>query len=183
MFFKLFPYALEAAVVKSYETVELAKDSLYYQSNETYYAQVTIRGLKDPLYIHNGHENIIIERAAATGWKATTKPWDPKTTYEMLANRTYRHTNISPSFLYRLQNISNASDCCGIESLINGSFPNLEYSYVDYLYFNKTDFCTPSFLTNFTEVSDKPEGLGFKLEPAHNTLYNLSLANITKICD
>ncbi len=100
----------------------------------------------------------------------------------MIKDRTYRHTEISPSFLMRLVNNTANSSCCGIESLVNGSFGVYDRSYVDYLFFNNQTICSDTDLYNYSSISDSVEADGFKLDIAHEDLYNVTDWRIAKVC-
>jgi len=160
--------------VNANASIRTEKGKMQYMINDTYSTDISIIGLKDPIYLFNHTINRIYPRRTITGWAATTPTWDEETALDMIRDRTYRHTEVSPSFLMRLVNDTSNSSCCGIESLINGSFGDFDRSYVDYLFFNQTPFCAGSGLYNYSGITDTIEAYGFKLDCAHEKLYNLS---------
>lgn len=101
--------------------------------------------------------------------------------------KTYKFEPQAPSFLMRLQNIVDSSDCCGIESIIYDDSDKLEHSYVDYCYFGQQ---CPGSVEDGTKELYHVEGISevggiypdFKLELYHITQYNLTANEITWVC-
>ncbi|MBN2458599.1 hypothetical protein JXB31_05725 [Candidatus Woesearchaeota archaeon] len=156
-------------------SISTRRDDFFFSVNDTFSVSLPISGLKDPIYLFNDSVNIITPRMTYTeGWKARTPVWDRNSTWAMLINRSYRHTSISPSFLMRLANNTNASDCCGIESFVNASYGDFNRSYVDYLFFNNLTICSELKVYNYTNISESIEGMWFKLDEVHDALYNMT---------
>jgi len=132
-------------------------------------------GFNDPLFINNRLKRQITVDDPGQ-WNATM------ITYQIL-NKTFRHSSMAPNYLMRLENDTHASVCCGMVSLLNGTLGN--YSYIDYLYFNKTDWC-PNALFNISDVWDDYRSHGFKIDGPHLFWYgfhdddeNATLINCT----
>jgi hypothetical protein len=161
------------------------KDDLDYFVNKTINTTIPLIGFKDPMYLFNNKFNIIKPRVVLTGWKASTRALNVTMTREMILNKTYIHTNISPSFLMRLVNDSRPSVCCGIESLVMSS-SDIDRSYVDYLYFNNdtASICSSTCLYNYTGLSDHPAIKWFKLDVQHEEKYGIKVPGdrIGKVC-
>jgi hypothetical protein len=161
------------------------KDNMQYLINKTINTTISIIGFKDPMYLFNNKTiktiHTIKPRVTLLSWQATTKALDASLTHEMVRNQTYIHTKISPSFLMRIVNNTNASDCCGIESLINYS-SDIQRSYVDYLFFNNITICGATCIYNYTDVSDVDGSTWFRLDIGHESIYGLTLKRLNTVC-
>ena len=141
------PFEIEVLMDVNYSIEsELAR----WDRNSLIKTVVRIEGLDDPLHILNGYENTI-RKTNISVWGLDGIGW-------FTSEKSYRKDAKSPNFLMRFLNVSNESNCCGIESLLNVSVVGEHCkSYVDYCFFFGCDGL-------LWENSTIP---GFKLESYH----------------
>jgi len=133
-----------------------------YNLNGIIYANISIEGFDDPLFAANGLARKIVQTQPAK--------WNESTIIQQIQDGTFRYADSAPSFIMRMENTIGPSQCCGIVSLMNSSFPDVPLSYVDYNYFSAVDFC-PNTLFNITNVWDDPSGVGFKIDGPNLFMY------------
>lgn len=156
--------------------------------DEPIVSNLSIEGFNDPLFLLNQSERKI-ERNTNAIWNLTHLKTH-------IRDGTFTHHPNAPSFLMRMQADNSSSPCCGIESVLNASITNsddINYSYVDYLHWNKTWRCdapAPYYsLFNITGISDQDEYRYLKLDLPHldwylagNISYLIASGNITNAC-
>jgi hypothetical protein len=128
---------------------------------------VSIVGYEDPIFAMYGHDRRIT--------RSDTAIFNETKVIEQIQGQTYKHSSLAPSFIMRMENNTNASDCCGIISLIDSSdtvtFAARNYSYIDYIYFEKRNFC-PFHLFNITKVWSHASGDGHNFKIDSTYLYD-----------
>ena len=136
---------------------------------------LSVIGRRDPLFIQldhflNNDSDRIIN-------KVHIEEWNYSSIIEHIDNQTFEFSNRAPSYIMRMENKSEYSTCCGIESFMNSSYVQ-NYSYVDHQFFNRTNFC-PGQLFNLTDVWDAPLGKGenFKLDTLHLAQYGYTIGD------
>ncbi|MFW6449581.1 MAG: hypothetical protein ACOCZ6_00885 [Nanoarchaeota archaeon] len=155
--------------------INATKGNLSYDSRRTVNSTFAITEYEDPLYLRYGYTNYI----------KTSRRYDynMSATYDMLINRTYRHVELAPSFIMRIEENYDESACCGIESLINSTMittaAHEERSWVDHLFWSGERSCTNGYhpLYNFTWLSEQSESLGFKLDSEYMNIYGLNMSD------
>jgi len=152
------------------------------KSNLTLNITYDISDFDDPMYIvntSNDHPRKFIA-SSFTGWNSTYLS-------QHIANETYKHDEMAPSFLMRFEGDFGNSTCCGIESVIDqgvyGDYAYANMSFIDYCYFGQN--CPGSrdgnkSLYNVTGITNPP-GYPFLIEPYHVEQYNLTEAEVTKV--
>lgn len=158
-------FAAEVIIKNNYS------DTIYDIQDEIL-SNISIIGYNDPLFlIHSQNRSII---------RAATVTWNLSETINHIANNTFTYFNRAPSFIMRMENDTGASSCCGIESILNSSFGNYNYSYIDYLFWNQTYSCGKSGkygkLFNVTAIGAMPSGTGLfvKFDPVHYPYYGIT---------
>jgi hypothetical protein len=143
-----------------------------YSTGDTLYANISLTGWRDPLFALYGSSRRIS--------RSPTNLWNEQLFMIHVWNATYDHFPYSPSFLMRLENRTEASACCGIESVLDDAYGDLNRSYVDYLFFNNTYSCNNSFpfnsVLNLTTVQQEWHGSTryMKMDSQHATYFNVS---------
>ena len=130
---------------------------------------------RDPLFIQLDHFlNVDNDRIIK---KIDINEWNSSTIIDHINNQTFEYSNYAPSYILRMENSSEFSSCCGIESFMNSSYVQ-NYSYVDHQFFNQTNWC-PNQLFNLTDVWDDVSGDGeqFKLDLLHLAQYGYTLGD------
>ena len=124
---------------------------------------VPIEGLRDPYFSFGGVMNRTISKN-----DSFLGVWDLKTPesnysqgnftlFETYYNQTfYIPSSRTPGFLMRFSNNTKGSNCCGIETLVNISYPEYENkSHIGYKYFAPEKFeCDKDELWNITNDDD-----------------------------
>jgi hypothetical protein len=154
-------------------TVTVNKSEVRYRFARTSDINISIIGKLDPLHALNGFNRTIIP-TNITNWSVQDN------TYFQLRTQRYRTNTfqMAPSYLMRFANDTRGSACCGIESLLNGSYGIFNRSYVDYKFWNGTDdVCIASALNLSTFAvlpgTNTAEGLNrFRLDSQDMMLYN-----------
>jgi hypothetical protein len=135
------------------------KGTASWQRNNTITTHIDIEGFEDPLYTIHSNGGVIkeIERTNITDF--VDEDDDPSNLLSHLSDSFYIETNISPSYLQRLEGNLDPSPN-GIESLVNlQEFSQLEVygvelkdgcSIVDFVYFDDNCENITSFLINNT---------------------------------
>ncbi|MFH1590794.1 MAG: hypothetical protein ABIC95_02605 [archaeon] len=153
-------------------TLELNATVAEWTSRQAINVILPLEGHLDPLYSVStgGLFNNTLHRTNITRWNVSYVK-------EFISFMDYRFEPDGPSYLMRLQNDTNSSNCCGIESLIYfESTKNM--SFVDYCYFGeKCEGSNPNgtfSLYNITGITN--ESHQFKLEQYHivEAKYNLT---------
>lgn len=168
-----------------------------WNGTRTIRTKVSIEGVDDPYYnLNSGGKFVPKIRAADIGMmnvSANASLWNFTMFIRHLDETTYAWEIKAPNFLTRMENRTDASECCGIESLIN---PNrmgfnttgtdIYMSYVDYCFYGKNcPGSMPNNMSLWTELcsddnvcitSDNPKQkyYKFKLEQYHIVKYNLT---------
>jgi hypothetical protein len=178
------PFELEVTLYLNYSIVsEVAQ---WYSQNHSIKAYISIDGWMDPAYVveTNGMYPNYITRS-----KTDFNEWNVSRLSDHIENATYIHWPYSkaPSFLRRFTGppyIDSNSSCCGIHSAIrpaNLSIPDQMLSYVDYLFWNNTQF-TCNDIYNITYPNGQGPYTGgvwehfryFKLDQEHVLRYNIT---------
>jgi len=152
-------------------------------------AMLDVDRLYDPYYIFNAD---IPDNARIIQFTARDN-WSVSQVYDHIDDINYTFEPDGPSYLMRLENLSNGSVCCGIESFINpdalGIVEDEPWSYADYCYYGRV--CNDSrtgkkSLWNVTGLSTDDSAdkfYGFKLEIYHLDKYNLSSVADKKVVE
>jgi len=144
-----YPFEVEVIVNITYNITD--------DSGEEYYARwdksrlisqsVTIIGLLDPAgYLNDTSDKYdrTIKRYSGNCGEASSC-WNPTTTEQFYNESSFRYDRYrGTSFLQRYWNDNNASDCCGIETILHPgelTNPNKDISYIDHYYWNKIYSC------------------------------------------
>jgi hypothetical protein len=146
-------------------------------------ANISVVGVDDPLFLMHGQNRTIREYFP--------KQWNTSTLLVHIKNQTFTDNSWAPSFIMRMENNTGSSECCGIESLMNASY-DVNLSYVDYLFWNKTYGChhpSPSIFRPIFRIEDisYPGSIGehFKLDEPHLTYYGYHVndSDVDIICN
>ena len=149
---------------------------------------IDIDGFHDPYYIVNTNRQYSpkIKKSSVEFNK-----WNLTYAREHLRNATYVHWQDSeaPSFLMRFTNTIAASNCCGIESLVDPnkiSQPDQRESYVDYLFWTHKYNSQCPLLYNITNPQTG-KGLWdefryFKLDTDNVVKYNITNEYVIGTC-
>lgn len=170
-------------------TVEATRAT--WNSSDNLILSISIKGLRDPFIYLNTDPNI-----NRTIKKVNYSQMGREALHRHIDESNYIYTNSSPSFLHRLTNNTNGSDCCGIESMINTSRgfkvddADLSYhatdigyrneSFVDYCYITDgdADKCqTGLYMVNETSSDYYDENnftYPFRVDTYHFNIFNLS---------
>jgi hypothetical protein len=158
-----------------------ASDTLY-TTGTTIYSNLSLLGWRDPLFLLNGKNRMIA--------KTSSSRWNESLFMLHMWNASYDAYSGAPSFLMRLENISLPSTCCGIESILNDSWGDINRSYVDYLFYNGTYNCSYARdefndVFNLTTVQADPlqRSKYLKMDSTHAILYNITEGSLINICD
>lgn len=125
-------------------------DYPYAKWNETriVYSTVHIAGFKDPTYyimsptsdIYSVRYPMIINYTENRYWREF-----PSTAQQVVANKQYFFWAGAPSYLNRLNNVTEPSICCGIVSIVSPDFinvnalaPGINRSYLDFEFWKRT---------------------------------------------
>lgn len=158
------------------------------KENVTIKVSIDIGGFNDPYYIVNTNRQYspAIKKSGIEYDK-----WNISHVREHLRNSTYVHWQDSeaPSFLMRFTNTIKASNCCGIESLVDPnkiSQPDQRESYSDYLFWSHQYNSQCPLLYNITNPLTG-QGLWdefrhFKLDLDHLSRYNITEEYVTGTC-
>jgi hypothetical protein len=163
---------LETLRVTLYVTDE--KDTASWTRNLTVYAYIPIEELEDPVYAINTMGRITNQVFRSNESDFT----DYDNLKERILASTYTASNMSPSFLMRLEGNLSPSPM-GIESIINlnefiiQGLPILDKSMVDYIYF--ASGTVPNCLINETYSDD--DLYWFRLDEWHRINYSLTCAS------
>jgi hypothetical protein len=158
-----------------------------YVTGKDIYANISIIGMWDPMAARYAKSyptpmNRTIKQSLAANWSDSSF-------LEHIQTGTYNWHDSAPSFLGRLTDSAVMSPCCGIESVLNNSWPDALLSYVDYHYFHATYTCfnadptlsgiyQPNFLLAFRGSYDE-----VKLDNIHILYYGYKdIATRTQIC-
>ncbi len=158
-------FAADVGIVSNYSDI-------IYDITDEVLSNISILGYDDPMFLLHGKKRSIT--------MADTETWNLSETIKHIANGTFTDYYGAPSFIMRMENDSSASACCGIESILNSSFGNYNYSYIDYLFWNQTYSCDKTGkyknLFNVTAIGAMPAGTGnyVKLDPDHFGFYGIS---------
>ncbi len=150
-----------------------------------------IEGIPDPLYAVQSLQVSQDGNTLYTNYFNATNltNWNLSTFYHEIEWRLYKQEPLGSSFLGRLYGKDEASECCGIESLINPAAMgavsgDLEKPYVDWCYYGSNDRCTAALtgaLWNVTCVTTEIAGAKFfkyAIDTYHATQYNIT-SNLT----
>ncbi len=141
---------------------------------------LNIEGFEDPLYTINSRGSVIktIKKSNVTTFVIGTNASE---LVSLVSNTYYLSSNISPSYLQRLEGDLSASPY-GIESLVNlQEFEVLEQygidihddcSIVDFVYFGPSCSATPSYLINNTYSWFRLDDMTINSTYAHLDLYD-----------
>ena len=180
------PWAIDVALSLNFDIK--SEVASWKKENVTIKASVDITGFHDPYYIVNTNRQYspIIKKSSVEFNK-----WNISDVREHLRNATYVHWQDSeaPNFLMRFTNSIEASNCCGIESLVDPnkiSQPDQRESYADYLFWPHTYNSQCSLLYNITNPQTG-QGLWdefryFKLDFDHVIKYNITNEYLTGTC-
>ena len=105
--------------------------------------------------------------------------WHIENVTNHIKHGTYVHWENSdaPSFLMRFYDDMSASDCCGIESLVNpDNVPSKDTVYVDYLYWSTPSDCAGQNLYTAYGIDSE-----VKFDSGHLSLYNRTV-DAQQIC-
>lgn len=172
------PWAVDVYTTLSFDIQ--SEVASWKKDNFTIKTSIDIEGFHDPYYIVNTNR-----RYSPTIKKSSIEfnKWNITYAREHLRNSTYVHWQDSeaPSFLMRFTNTIQASNCCGIESLIDPnriSQPDQRESYADYLFWSHQYNSQCSLLYNITNPQTG-QGLWdefryFKLDLDHVVKYNIT---------
>ncbi len=158
------------------------------KSNVTIMTTISIEGLPDPYYIINTNKKHAPEVKRSS---VEFNKWNLTYVREHLRNTTYVHWQDSeaPSFLMRFTNTIEASNCCGIESLVDPnkiSQPDQRESYVDYLFWTHEYNSQCPLLYNITNpLTGKglwDEFMYFKLDINQVVKYNITNEYVIGTC-
>lgn len=151
-------------------------------------ASIDLEGFHDPYYIVNTNRQYspAIKKSSVEFSK-----WNITHAREHLRNSTYVHWQDSeaPSFLMRFTNTIEASNCCGIESLVDPnkiSPSDQRESYADYLFWTHVYNSQCPLLYNITNPQTG-KGLWdefryFKLDLDHVVKYNITSEYVIGTC-
>ncbi len=158
------------------------------KGNVTIRTSVDIEGFHDPYYIVNTNRQYSPKIKKSS---VEFNRWNLTYAREHIRNATYVHWQDSeaPNFLMRFTNNIVASNCCGIESLVN---PNMiavadqRESYADYLFWTHAYNSQCPLLYNITKP---PTNIGlwdefkyFKLDFDHVVKYNVTDEYVKGTC-
>ena len=144
----------------------------------------SFEGIEDPLYSVKSQSDLgllytnVFNRTNITSWNITN-------TFLEIEWRKYRYEKNGSAFLTRFTSLDEASECCGIESLINpfamddAVVGNVERPYVDWCFFGtRCPGDQPGALWNIsciTDTAQSPEKFyRFSLDTYHASTYNLT---------
>ena len=137
-------------------------------------AEIEIESFNDPYYlISTGGSYANKIRKSGTRFDE----WNVGKVKDFIRDGNYTRWENSnaPSFIMRFTNDLSASPCCGIESLVNSTNPDIsdkDVSYADYKYWSTSSLCPNSNLYLINGISDG-EFPNFKLDLDHVVKYNL----------
>lgn len=138
--------------------------SAFWNRSETINSTFSIEGLHEPLLVSKEkYENAVRQRNNTalniTGF------------YYGVNSMTYSFNKNAPSFLQRFYNDFTASECCGIETMINPKKISVaaEKSYADWCVYSAR--CTETLYYVSCITSEFPE---FKINAFHGAQYNIS---------
>ncbi|MFH1133041.1 MAG: hypothetical protein V1735_00975 [Nanoarchaeota archaeon] len=167
-------------------TINFTVDAELAQWNKTaaIVTRMDITGLEDPYW--SAHTDGAFSHIIRP---ANVSVWDKSMLQGHIRNQTYAESQVAPSFFMRLMDDSGASDCCGIEAIIDfEALPpplpvRYNMSYVDYCYFGQ--LC-PGSIPNvnqslFSVANISNASYQFLIEPYHIAFYNLSSDEITQV--
>jgi len=152
--------------------INASKRNISYHMNKSINLKISIIGLNDPIFSMAGYERLIE--------KSTINNYNISTIDNMIISGDYRENSWAPNFIMRLQNDTRNSTCCGIESLINSSFPVIpgdgNVSYVDYLFWSTNRSCVDGIYSiyNFTGFGTIPQAFNFKLDLQYMGFYGIN---------
>jgi len=155
--------------------------NIMYSIGGVIFANLSVDDLNDPLFAKYGVDRRII--------RSDVTEWNWSTTIDHMDNATFRFNEWAPSYIMRLEGDPTVSTCCGIESLINSTdtatYPQRDYSYIDFLYFNATYQCghpLPAYgtLWNATNIWNNREN--FLIDGPHLSYYGLFPSEIVRYC-
>ncbi len=158
------------------------KGTAEWQRNSTIISNIDITDFEDPLYLVNSNGGIIktIQRANVTDFVVGDDGMSNLINH--MSNTLFIASNISPSYLYRIEGRLDPSPY-GIESLVNlQEFESLEgygivikdeCSIVDFVYFNDSCEDTTSYLINNTYSWFKLDDIQINDSDAHLDLYDV----------
>ena len=148
-----------------------------WDTNTTLTTMIDLDEFNDPYYIGNANMTNNIDFVNTTDW---TVPL----VNDQIDNIRYTYSEYAPSFIMRLENNSNKSSCCGMESFINPYAMNMTtdepWAYVDYCFYGRE--CQGSIpgnkslwnITGISSVSISEKYYMFKLDSYHLAKYNLT---------
>ena len=162
--------------------------AVWKKNNVTIKSSIELGGFHDPYYIVNTNRQY---SPAIKKSSVEFNKWNLSHVREHLRNSTYVHWQNSeaPSFLMRFTNSIDASNCCGIESLVDPnkiSPSDQRESYADYLFWTHVYNSQCPLLYNITNPSTG-EGLWdefryFKLDLDHVVKYNITSEYVVGTC-
>ncbi len=155
-------------------TYNITKDKINFNITQQKKYNISIIGLNDPLFEANGFHRRI--------YATNISNWTIENFTIFYASQRYRARRGSPSYLLRLMNKSLPSDY-GIESILNASVVGIaNYSYVDYMFWNKSVNCSNAVLFNITTslIPDSHKQILF--DTFHIGYYNITNENWEVFC-
>ena len=146
-----YPFEVQVAVNISYNITDNSGKTNYAQwnKNEIINQSVSIIGLLDPAGFINdstNRYNRTIKRYTGI-CEFNEQCWNFTNTEQFYEEQSFRQFKGGISFLQRYWNDNNASDCCGIETILHPQElnpPNLNESYIDNYYWKDIYVCNIS---------------------------------------
>lgn len=143
-----YPFEVQVALNISYNVTDNSGKTDYarWEKNNVIIQSIAISGLIDP----KGYINDVTNKYNRTIKKYSgvcefnEQCWNFTNTEQFYTEKSFRQFKGGASFLQRFWNDNNASDCCGIETILHPAElnpPNLNNSYIDNLYWNGTYTC------------------------------------------
>ncbi len=152
-----------------------SESSVWNSSGYIVSVELSIQDFEDPYYIVQTNS---LYRNNFTKSSVLAYNWYPQDVINHVRNGTYIYWPDAPSFLMRFEGDIAASECCGIESLINpvklsgAGIPDKDTIYTDYQFWETEILCDNSVL--YEVLNGAPEFADFKLNFNHIVNYNLT---------
>lgn len=166
----------------------VSSESVFWTKNVTIKSEISVENFNDPYYLVKTN-GAYLNKIRQSG--AKFNEWNVTKVKDFIRDGNYTHfgTSQAPNFLMRFYNDVSASECCGIESIVNpnnAAISDNDVSYVDYLYWSTVLGCND--LNLYTENSASginSEFPNIKFDWDHVVLYRLlqdPLADVQQIC-
>jgi hypothetical protein len=164
----------EITVISLFNVTFLSSEFQITNLQKPVVVKIPIIGMRDPNLLVNSHGSLEIEIHNET---EIINVWDISKLKSAIKNHKYYASSRAPEFLMRFQNVTNSSSN-GIETFIDPVWVNtslidfnstyMERSYVDFMFFNKTN-CkfeddSLKYLYNVSDISNLSSYQGFRLD-------------------